>query len=221
VGSDFPGTLIRDDSQGQLKKAVDELGFRYIRFHAIFHDVLGTVRLETGKIDYDWAKIDQLYDDLLARRIKPFVDRFGEEGGVCLQKATMCQVHPQHTPTSLRADPKRTTPVSIPVIIRRESLLEIWCNTVNISEGGMALSMAVPLVAGEIVRLQFTLPDHTVPFLAESAICGSKTGQLGIRFVSISDEQKAELQLWLSQKLEETFPEFVSDQFRESELCLK
>jgi xylan 1,4-beta-xylosidase len=74
VGSDFPGTLIRDDSQLQLKKAVDELGFRYIRFHAIFHDVLGTVRLENGKIDYDWTKIDQLYDDLLARRIKPFAE---------------------------------------------------------------------------------------------------------------------------------------------------
>jgi xylan 1,4-beta-xylosidase len=30
VGSDFPGTLIRDDSQAQLKLAVHELGFRYI-----------------------------------------------------------------------------------------------------------------------------------------------------------------------------------------------
>src|SRR5438067_631672 len=49
VGSDFPGTLIRDDSQAQLKTAVDELGFRYIRFHAIFHDVLKTVRVEDGK----------------------------------------------------------------------------------------------------------------------------------------------------------------------------
>src|SRR5262249_32851754 len=38
VGSDYPGTLIRADSQAQLKMAVDELGFRYIRFHAIFHD---------------------------------------------------------------------------------------------------------------------------------------------------------------------------------------
>jgi len=74
VGSDFPGTLIRDDSQVQLKTAVDELGFRYIRFHAIFHDVLGTVRIENGKNVYDWTKIDQLYDDLLARRIRPFVE---------------------------------------------------------------------------------------------------------------------------------------------------
>jgi len=74
VGSDFPGTLIRDDSQAQLKTAVDELGFRYIRFHAIFHDVLGTVKVADGKTVYDWTKIDQLYDDLLARHIKPFVE---------------------------------------------------------------------------------------------------------------------------------------------------
>ena len=49
VGSDYPGTLIRDDSQAQLKTAVDELGFRYLRFHAIFHDVLGTVRVVDGE----------------------------------------------------------------------------------------------------------------------------------------------------------------------------
>ena len=74
VGSDYPGTLIRDNSQAQLKLVTGELGFRYIRFHAIFHDVLGTVRVENGKTVYDWAKIDQLYDDLLARHIKPFVE---------------------------------------------------------------------------------------------------------------------------------------------------
>jgi xylan 1,4-beta-xylosidase len=74
VGSDYPGTLIREDSQAQLKIVVDELGFRYIRFHAIFHEVLGTVRVENGKTIYDWTKIDQLYDDLLARHIKPFVE---------------------------------------------------------------------------------------------------------------------------------------------------
>jgi xylan 1,4-beta-xylosidase len=74
VGSDYPGTLIRPDSQAQLKLTVDELGFRYIRFHAIFHDILGTVRIENGKTTYDWTKIDQLYDDLLAKHIKPFVE---------------------------------------------------------------------------------------------------------------------------------------------------
>ena len=74
VGSDYPGTLIRDDGQAQLKLAVDELGFRYIRFHAIFHDVFGTVHIEDGKTVYNWSKIDQLYDDLLVRHIRPFVE---------------------------------------------------------------------------------------------------------------------------------------------------
>lgn len=74
VGSDYPGTLIREDSQAQLKLVVDELGFRYIRFHGIFHDVLGTVRVENGKTVYNWTGIDKLYDDLLARHIKPFVE---------------------------------------------------------------------------------------------------------------------------------------------------
>jgi xylan 1,4-beta-xylosidase len=74
VGSDYPGTLIRPDSQEQLKTTVDELGFRYIRFHAIFHDVLQTVKIEDGRTVYNWTKIDELYDDLLARHIRPFVE---------------------------------------------------------------------------------------------------------------------------------------------------
>src|SRR3569833_3126181 len=74
VGSDFPGTLIRADSQAQLQLTVQELGFRYLRFHAIFHDVLGTVRVQDGRRVYDWSKIDQLYDDLLAGHTKPFVE---------------------------------------------------------------------------------------------------------------------------------------------------
>jgi hypothetical protein len=87
---------------------------------------------------------------------------------------------------------------------------EVWCKSVNISGGGMALSTQVPLLAEESVRVHFTLPDHATPFFAESTICWSKTGLFGVRFVSISDEQKSELQVWLSQKLEETLPECVS-----------
>ena len=85
---------------------------------------------------------------------------------------------------------------------------------------GMALSTQVPFPPGESVHVQFTLPDHTAPISAESTICWSKTDQLGVRFVSISDEHTSELQAWLSQKLEETLPEFVADQFREAEAGL-
>jgi xylan 1,4-beta-xylosidase len=74
IGSDYPGTLLREDSLAQLKTVKDELGFRYIRFHAIFHDVLGTYKVIDGKPVYDWTRIDQLYDRLLAMGIKPFVE---------------------------------------------------------------------------------------------------------------------------------------------------
>ncbi|WUR11524.1 beta-xylosidase [[Empedobacter] haloabium] len=74
VGADYPGTLIRADSLAQLKLARDELGFRYLRFHAIFHDVLGTYREVDGQPVYDWTKIDYLYDRMLAIGIKPFVE---------------------------------------------------------------------------------------------------------------------------------------------------
>lgn len=74
VGSDYPGTLIRDDSLAQLETAKKELGFRYIRFHGIFHDVLGTYAVVDGKPVYDWTKIDYLYDKLLGMGIKPFVE---------------------------------------------------------------------------------------------------------------------------------------------------
>jgi xylan 1,4-beta-xylosidase len=74
VGGDYPGTLIRPESLAQLRTARAELGFRYIRFHAIFHDVLGTVRVENGRTVYDWTEIDRLYDAFLGMGIKPFVE---------------------------------------------------------------------------------------------------------------------------------------------------
>jgi xylan 1,4-beta-xylosidase len=74
VGADYPGTLIRPASLAQLRTAAAELGFRYVRFHAIFHDVLGTVRMDNGKTVYDWRKIDELYDAFRAMGIRPFVE---------------------------------------------------------------------------------------------------------------------------------------------------
>jgi hypothetical protein len=84
----------------------------------------------------------------------------------------------------------------------------------------MAVSTFVPLSPGEEVQVQFTLPGHKGPFLAESRICWLKTGRLGVRFASISDEHKSELQDWLSRKLEEMLPELVAGQFRKLEAAL-
>ena len=74
IGSDFPGTLIREDSMAQLQIVQKELRFRYIRFHNIFADQLGTVRRVDGRIVYDWRRVDALYDRLLGMGLKPFVE---------------------------------------------------------------------------------------------------------------------------------------------------
>jgi CheY-like chemotaxis protein len=105
-------------------------------------------------------------------------------------------------------------PISIPVTILRQSAPEVRCYSVNISDGGMAVNTSDPLSPGEDVQVQFTLPDHKVPFVAESRICWWKSGHLGIRFVSLSQEHESELRGWLSQKLEEMLPESVAGQFR-------
>jgi CheY-like chemotaxis protein len=108
-------------------------------------------------------------------------------------------------------------PLSIPIVILRRAEPEVRCYSVNLSEGGMAVSTFVPLNPGEKVHVQFTLPGHEVPFLAESRICWWKTGHLGVRFLSLAPGRKSELQDWLSRKLEEMLPEFVAEKFQKAE----
>ncbi|HEY0647180.1 MAG TPA: beta-xylosidase, partial [Phenylobacterium sp.] len=74
VGSDYPGTLIREESLAQLRTVSEELGFRYIRFHDIFHDEMGVYREVDGRPVYDFTRIDHLYDRLLAMGVKPFIE---------------------------------------------------------------------------------------------------------------------------------------------------
>jgi hypothetical protein len=105
-------------------------------------------------------------------------------------------------------------PISNPVTILRRNMPEVRCHSLNISEGGMAVSTSVPLNAGESVRVRFTILDNKVPFVAESTVCWLKMGHLGLRFVSLSAERKSELQEWLSRKLEEALPESIARQFQ-------
>jgi len=74
VGADYPAVTGREDALAQLEIARAELGFRYIRFHAIFHDDMGVYREVDGQPVYDFTKIDALYDRFLAMGIKPFVE---------------------------------------------------------------------------------------------------------------------------------------------------
>ncbi len=74
VGADYPGTTGRPENLAQLKTAVQELGFRHVRFHALFHDVMGVAKKVDGRLVFDFSAIDQLFDAFLATGMRPFVE---------------------------------------------------------------------------------------------------------------------------------------------------
>lgn len=60
--------------QEQLLFAVKECGFKYIRFHGLFHEDMFVYRKLNDKEIYNWQYIDELFDRLLEIGIKPFVE---------------------------------------------------------------------------------------------------------------------------------------------------
>ena len=54
--------------------AHDELGFRYVRFHGLLSDDMGTVVRENKKLLYSFFNCDQVFDFLLSIGMKPFVE---------------------------------------------------------------------------------------------------------------------------------------------------
>ncbi len=67
--------LIREDVLDHLRYLQKEIGFRYIRFHALFHDDMGVVkRRKDGSLSFQWHHVDKIYDALLDMGLKPFVE---------------------------------------------------------------------------------------------------------------------------------------------------
>ncbi|WP_205860179.1 hypothetical protein [Polaribacter sp. 20A6] len=58
----------------QLEQVQENIGYEYVRFHGIFHDDMFPVIIEKGKTVYNWQYIDDLFDRMLALKIKPFVE---------------------------------------------------------------------------------------------------------------------------------------------------
>ncbi len=67
--------LLRADIREHLTKAQQDLGFKYCRFHALFHDDMDVVYTRPdGTVGYHWHHIDKIYDYLLSVGLKPFVE---------------------------------------------------------------------------------------------------------------------------------------------------
>lgn len=74
VGSDHAPVALRADWQCQLKRCRDELGFRYVRFHGLLSDDMGTLVRDHNKLVYSFFNADQVFDFLLSIGVKPFVE---------------------------------------------------------------------------------------------------------------------------------------------------
>lgn len=105
-------------------------------------------------------------------------------------------------------------PVVIPVAICRAGMAEIHGQTVNMSEGGIAIAITAALLPGVKVQVHFTLPGHENELVAGAAICWCKKTSLGLQFTSLPSHVTSELQEWLLCRLEESLPESIADLFR-------
>ena len=74
IGSDHAPVALRADWQRQLQRCHDELGFRYVRFHGVLSDDMGTLILQKKKLLYSFFNADQVFDFLLSIGMKPFVE---------------------------------------------------------------------------------------------------------------------------------------------------
>lgn len=74
VGAGRANEGLRAEWQNQLKTCVKECGFRYVRFHGIFHDDMFVYRETDGVPEYNYMYVDQLIDALLRNDIKPFLE---------------------------------------------------------------------------------------------------------------------------------------------------
>ncbi|MFY9553518.1 MAG: cellulase family glycosylhydrolase [Blastocatellia bacterium] len=74
VGSDHAPVALRADWQHQLRRSHEELGFRYVRFHGLLSDDMGTLISHQEKSLYSFFNADQICDFLLSIGMRPFVE---------------------------------------------------------------------------------------------------------------------------------------------------
>ena len=99
-------------------------------------------------------------------------------------------------------------PLQIPVHISPSgSRTELTANSVNLSEGGMALATSAPLHVGENLRIRINLPGTHCEARMNGEVCWSDTtGRIGIQFVQVPQAVGELLRSWLFDRLQESVP---------------
>jgi len=89
VGAGRAGEGLRAAWQDQLRTVVKECGFRYLRFHGLYHDDMFVYREIEGHVVYNFQYVDELFDKLLEIGIRPFVEFGFCPGDLATEKETV------------------------------------------------------------------------------------------------------------------------------------
>ncbi len=74
VGAGRANEGLRANWLEHLALAAEQAGFRYCRFHGLFHDDMFVYREVNGEPVYNWQYVDELFDRMLERGVRPFVE---------------------------------------------------------------------------------------------------------------------------------------------------
>lgn len=91
--------LMRADLRDHLARLQREMGYRYCRFHAVFHDDMKVVtRRPDGSLRFHWHHLDKVYDFLLSIGLKPLVELNPMPAALASGKQTMFYYRMNVTP---------------------------------------------------------------------------------------------------------------------------
>ena len=78
VAADHANTVLETawgrNIQGALRKGHQLAGFQYVRFHGILDSDIGAYTEVGDKPVYNWARLDKVYDAIIAAGMRPFVE---------------------------------------------------------------------------------------------------------------------------------------------------
>jgi xylan 1,4-beta-xylosidase len=88
VGAGRANEALRAGWQEHLRLAASMAGFRYVRFHGLFHDDMFVYQEQDGKPVYNFQYIDDVFDRMLDAGVRPFVELSFSPADMATVKAT-------------------------------------------------------------------------------------------------------------------------------------
>jgi len=75
VGSCHAYLTLREDWRQHLRVVQDAIGFKQVRFHGLFHDLVGVYQEDrNGNPIFNFQNVDKIFDGLLSNNVRPFVE---------------------------------------------------------------------------------------------------------------------------------------------------